>query len=242
MDARAQAHRPFGVPVIGRDLVAGVVLVLSSNLVAGCVVFPTAANVTTTGQLSAPTRGIALAVVFSHDHAPETPRHLGKEMVECIVKGVADSAPDVRVVSAEEFHRVVFGVRPGEVLLRADTIVSLLSRPEIKQRVEDSGLTHLILVAGSTHHRPGQPFGGALPPALAIGGLRTTRSTRLTASIVELASATGATLEARAEDTQGVGAGAVIFPFAWGWVHATESSACKALGGEVVGAIRGRSP
>ena len=120
--------------------------------------------------------------------------------------------------------------------------MSLLSRPEIKQRVEDSGLTHLILVAGSTHHRPGQPFGGALPPALAIGGLRTTRSTRLTASIVELASATGATLEARAEDTQGVGAGAVIFPFAWGWVHATESSACKALGGEVVGAIRGRSP
>ena len=86
------------------------------------------------------------------NHSPETPRHLGKEMVECIVKGVADSAPDVRVVSAEEFHRVVFGARPGEVLLRADTIVSLLSRPEIKQRVEDSGLTHLILVAA-----PSQP-------------------------------------------------------------------------------------
>jgi hypothetical protein len=97
---------------IGRHFVAGVAFVVLGSVAAGCVVFPTAANVTTTGQLSAPTRGIALAVVFSHDHAPETRRHLGKEMVDCIVKGVADAAPDVRVVSAEEFHRVVFGSSP----------------------------------------------------------------------------------------------------------------------------------
>jgi hypothetical protein len=207
---------------------------LLAGLLAGCMVIPAKAKVAQSGDMQAPSGRIALTVLFSLDFSPETPKSLGAEMVECITRGLTDAAPEVRLVPEVEFYRAVFGVRPGEVLLRADTIGTLLARPDIRQRIGESGLTHLILVGGATHHHsPGR----IEAPQLAIGG-HSTRSTQLTASIFELASgAEVGGVRASAEGAQGGG----IFVFVpLGWVSATESSSCDALGAEVARAIHGK--
>jgi hypothetical protein len=209
---------------------AGVLVVLLSGLVAGCIVIPLPAEVKVgqRGDVQAPSSGIALSVLFSHDFSTETSRSLGEEMVECVTRGLAEAAPEVRLVPEEEFHRAVFGVKPGEVLLRADTIGTLLARPDIGQRVSQSGLTHFILVGGATKTYPGPD--------------ESLRSTQLTASIFELASGRVGEVLASAEGSQGsvfVGGppyGGVLIV----WLRLTESASCKALGAEVARAISGR--
>lgn len=207
---------------------AVVLVALLSGLVAGCIVIPLTAEVKVgqSGDVQAPSSGIALSVLFARDL---TSRSLGEEMVECVTHGLAKAAQEVRLVSEEEFHRAVFGVKPGEVLLRADTITTLLARPDIQQRVRESGLTHFILVGGATKVYRGRP------------GESSMRYTRLTASIYELASGRVGEVLASAEGSQGEGCvggypggGICIF-----WFHATESPSCKALGAEVARAISG---
>jgi hypothetical protein len=162
-------------------------------------------------------------------------------MVECVTRDLAKAAADVRLVPEEEFYPAVFGVKPGEVSLRADTIATLLARPDIRQRVVESGLTHLILVAGATRHHSGkfQPWvlGGGMGGAIGGWGSSATRSTHLTASIFELASGRATGVEASAEGDQGSFA---ILPLVVVGLRATESASCEALGAEVARAIGGR--
>jgi hypothetical protein len=103
-------------------------------------------------------------------------------------------------VPEEEFYRAVFGVKPAEVLLRADTIGTLLARPDIRQRVGESGLTYLILVGGGTHYSGGSSGfvgAGGFGAAIVAGVTEKTRSTHLTASIFELASGREALVQRR---------------------------------------------
>jgi len=172
-------------------------------------------KVARSGDVLTPSGGIALSVMFSRDISPETLRSFGEEMVECVTRDLAKAVPEARLVPEEEFHRTVFGVKPGEVFLRADTIRTLLDRPDIGQRVRESGLTHLILVGGATKTYP-----------VKLG--ESMRSTQLTASIFELASGRVGHALASAEGSQVGGA-------------PTESPACEALGAEVARAIRGKA-
>jgi len=200
-----------------------VLAALLSGLVAGCIVLPAKVEVAQRGDVLTPSGEIALSVLFSHDNSPETPRYLREMMVKCVTDGLAKAALEVRLVSEEEFHRAVFGVKPGEVFLRADTIRTLLARPDISQRVRESGLTHLILVGSPTKTDPDKPG---------------ERSTQLTASIFELASIQVGHVQASAQG----GAGLVYFSFLPVlWLHDTESPACKTLGAEVARAIRGKA-
>jgi len=216
-------------------------VVLLSGLVAGCIVLPPMkVKVAQSGDVLTPSGGIALSVLFSHDFSPGTPRGLGEEMVECVTHDLAEAAPEVRLVPEEEFHRAVFGGRPGEVLLRADTIGTLLARPDIRQRVRELGLTHLILVGGATHHHSGEfhyGVAGGYPAAIAGGWSLATRSTQLTASIFELASSQVGHVQASAEGRQGA---VYIYILPLVWLRATESPSCEALGAEVARAISGR--
>jgi len=216
---------------------AGVLIVLLSGLVAGCIVIPRSAKVEVaqSGDVLTPSGGIALSVLFSRDFSPETLRSFGEEMVECVAHDLAKAAPKVRLVPEEEFHRAIFGVKPGEVLLRADTIKTLLARPDIRQRVAESGLTHLILLEGATGSTPVSRNRG-------VGSARVEwmRSTRLTASIFELASGQVGHVVASAEGSQGggaVGGGPAAIFFVW--FTPTESPSCRALSAEIAQAIRG---
>lgn len=214
---------------------AGMLIALMAGLLAGCIVIPAKATVAQTGNVQAPSGGIALSVLFSPDFSPETPKGLGGEMVECITRGLATAAPEVRLVPEEEFYRAVFGVKPGEVPLQADTIGALLARPDIRQRVGESGLTHLILVGGETRHHSGKNTG--FNPYLGGAG-SSTRHTELFAHIFELASsAEVANVQANAEGAQGA---AIIVIFPLGWVSTTELSACHALGAQVTQSIHGK--
>jgi hypothetical protein len=196
---------------------------LMAWLLAGCIVIPAKATVAQSGGVRTPSGGVALSVLFSYDSSPETPKSLGEEMIECVTRGLTETAPGVRLVPEEEFHLAVFGVKPGEVMLRADTIATLLARPDIKRRVGASGLTHLILVGGATRNWPDEGFfvgTGGFGAGVAVGWTGTTRSTRLTASIFELASGgeVGG-VQASAEGSQGVG---MLLPIAaWGLAQVT---------------------
>jgi hypothetical protein len=76
----------------------------------------------------------SVAVLFTRDFSPETPKSLGEEVVECVTHGLLKTAPDVRIVAEQQFDRTIFGLKPGEILLRKDTIRILLARPDIRQR------------------------------------------------------------------------------------------------------------
>lgn len=204
-------------------------------LSAGCIVLPTKAEVAVSGDMPTPSGGIALSVLFSRDFSPETDRSLGEKMVECITRGLAEAAPEVRLVPEEEFYRAIFGLKPDEVMLQTDTIGTLLARPDIRQRVGESGLTHLILVSGATNLAAGvvRSIGQGFFESAA------TRSTQLTASLFELASGQVGHVQVSAAGSQG-SVSTLIFFLSVGWVPRTESAACQALGAEVARAISGR--
>jgi len=214
-----------------RRACAGMLVVLLSGLSAGCIVIPHSAEVKVrqSRDVQAPSGVVALSVLFARDFSPETSRSLGEEMVECVTRDLAKAAPDVRLVPEEEFYRAIFGVKPGEVFLRADTIGPLLARPDIRQRVRESGLTHLILVGGATQTLPTTPRNFM-------------RYTRLTASIFELASgSTVGEVLASAKGSQGVGTIGVPYGIFLAWFTRTESPSCEALGAEVARAISGKA-
>ncbi len=210
---------------------------LMTVLLTSCIPIPVKAKVSQSGHVKASSGGIALSVLFSPDFSPETSKSLGGEMVKCITRGIAKAAPEIRLVPEEEFYRAAFGVKPGEVLLQADTIGTLLAQPDVRQRVSESGLTHLILVGGATRHHSG----GRIDAGQLGQEGYSTRITELFAHIFELASgAEVAGVQASAEGAQG---GGVFLPFVIiGWVSTTESSSCDALGAQVARAIHGKPP
>ena len=207
-------------------------------ILAGCVVVPAKATVTRSGEVQPASGGLAATVLFSRDFSPDTPKGLGEDIVECVMRGLRETAPEVRLVSEEDFDRAVFGVKPGEVLLRRETIKPLLARPDIRQRVSESHLTHLILVEGATRHDPGGSSSGPVTiPYVWVGAWgESTRRTQFIASIVALEGTGDIQVQANSQGSQGAVAG-VPLPLFVGWVHATESASCEALGAEVARAL-----
>ena len=209
----------------------------------GCIVpIPAPATASRTADLGwtdVPT----VAVLYSLDFAPETPASLGREMVACITRRLAKTAPDVRLVSAAEFFREVFAGEAGAVLLRRETLPELLAQPHVAGRLGRAGLTHLVLVGGATT-RTGRPVAGGA----AFGGVgvafEATKSTRLSASIVDVRQgAEVARIEATAEHHQAIVTGVLCcVPFLFGWIPMTESSSCDALGAEVARTLAERRP
>lgn len=171
---------------VGRMPTSAGMLAVVSALLAGCVV-PISAKPETQrmGDVRGSSGSLAVAVLFSRDFSPETSDSLGHAMVACITDGLAGAVPEVRLVSSTELHRALSGVAPGGVLLRADVLAPLRARPETRRRAREIGLTHLIMVAGQTW-QTGEP-GGSGGGGAAAGWVAGTRSTRLTASIFEMA-------------------------------------------------------
>jgi hypothetical protein len=224
-----------------KALVSGLIA-LMSGLLGGCVVpIPAKATAARSAELPSSDR-IALVVLFSPDFSPETAPRLGRDMVRCITRAVARTVPDVRLVSETEFHQAVFAAKPGEVLLRPDTISELFRRPLIAERAGDFGVTHLVLVAGgTTRHGQATPLGGG-----GVAGIvsEATKSTRLTASILELRRGAEVTrVDASAEGSQFIAGGILCcVPFLFGWIPMTESPSCGALGAEVARTLRQHKP
>jgi len=210
---------------------AGVTVILAAP--GGCVVpIPAKATVTRTADLGA-AGAPSVAVVYSADFAPETPRGLGRDMVTCVTRKLR-SASEIGVVSEVDFFREIFAAEPGTVLLRRDTLPEVLATPHVAERLRSTGLTHVVLVGGATTRIAAPPTGGAGPGAVGVV-LAATKSTRLVASILDLRQAAEVTrIEARAERDQAIVAGVLCcVPFMFGWIPMTESSSCDALGTEV---------
>jgi hypothetical protein len=217
----------------------GLLAVALATLLSGCIV-PVAVKPESerTGDVRRSSGAVAVSVVFSRDFSPEAPNNLGQEMVACVTEGLTAAVPEVRLVSSAEVHRALFGVQPGGVLLRADVLPALLARPEIRRRASEIRLTHLIMVGGHTR-QTSEPLWSDPTVGGAGGG---TRTTRLTASIFELARAVDAptpVVSAGAAGSRFVAAAVYPLPFVVAGIPATESAACQALGAEVARVMRG---
>jgi len=238
------ANRPTEALVrIKRDSLAstfavGLLLAVLAVVLVGCVVMPAKATITRSGEVQPASGGLAATVLFSRDFSPDTPKGLGEDIVECVMRGLRETAPEVRLVSEEDFDQAVFGVKPGEVLLRRETIKPLLARPDIRQRVSESHLTHLILVEGATRHDPGGSSSGLMTiPYVWVGAWgESTRRTQFIASIVALEGTGDIQVQANSQGSQGAVTG-IPLPLLVGWVRATESASCEALGDEVARAL-----
>ena len=209
----------------------------------GCIIpIPAPATATRTADLASGGEPIVV-VLYSKDFAPETPAGLGREMVTCITRRVAKTAPDVRLVSEAEFFREVFEAEASAVLLRPETLQGLLAQPHVAARLTSTGLTHLVLVGGATIRIGGSSTGGA-GFRVAVVALEARKSTRLWASIVDVRQGAQVTrVEATAERDQAIVGGVVCcVPFLFGWIPMTESSSCDALGAEVARTLAERRP
>src|SRR5262245_3528919 len=236
-NGRAEAPVRIKRDSLAPTFAVGLLAVLAVVLV-GCVVIPAKATVTRSGEVQPASGGLAVAVLFSRDFSPDMPKGLGEDIVKCVTRGLRETAPEVRLVSEEDFDRAVFGVKPGEVLLRRETIKPLLARPDIRERVRESQLAHLILVEGATRHdRGGSSSGPITIPYVWVGAWgESTRRTQFIASIVALEGTGDIQVQANSQGSQGAVAG-VPLPLFVGWVHATESASCEALGAEVARAL-----
>ena len=236
-NGRAEAPVRIKRDSLAPTFAVGLLAVLAVVLV-GCVVMPAKATITRSGEVQPASGGLAATVLFSRDFSPDTPKGLGEDIVECVVRGLRETAPEVRLVSEEDFDRAVFGVKPGEVLLRRETIKPLLARPDIRERVRESHLTHLILVEGATRHDPGGSSSGPITiPYVWVGAWgESTRRTQFIASIVALEGTGDIQVQANSQGSQGAVTG-IPLPLLVGWVHATESASCEALGAEVARAL-----
>src|SRR5262245_13939551 len=220
---------------------AGLAVVMIA--LSGCIVpIPAPATATRTADLASGGEPIVV-VLYSRDFAPETPEGLGREMVTCITRRVAKTAPDVRLVSETDFFRQVFEAEASAVLLRPETLQGLLAQSHVAARLRSTALTHLVLVGGATIRTGGSSAGGAGFRA-AVVALEARKSTRLWASIVDVRQGTQVTrVEATAERDQAIVAGLVCcVPFLFGWIPMTESSSCDALGSEVARTLAERRP
>lgn len=180
-------------------------------------------------------RSLGVTVLVARDDDTTT-RRLGVEMVQCITRGVSETTSDIRIVPTRQFYQSLFNLEPEEVLLTRATLPGLLSRSDIQQRAGDAGLTHLVLVSGATV-QDGDPSVGGIPPFFLLGAMDASRKTRLTASIVDLSNTDRVSgIEVTAD---GRVKALMVYPIVVAWGHKTESSSCKALGDEVVRALRG---
>jgi len=204
-----------------------------------CVFVPLPAETTVvrTGSAVASERPLVVTVLVNPDD-DRTTRSLGRQMVDCITRRLSETTPVVRVAQPKEFYHSLFQLEPEEVLLNAATVPTLLSRPDIRQRADDAGLTHLILVSGATVQQ-GDPQVGGIPPVFLLGWMDASRNTRLIASIIPLSD----TDQISSVDVAAAGRvkAFMVFPILVAWGHKTESSSCKVLGDEVVRTLRGRS-
>lgn len=211
-------------------------LVLLLPLLGGCVVVP-ASHVTTSRSLSDTAvigAGGTIAVLFSSDFAPETRRGLGEDMVSCVRDAVRDGVPGVVVASHEQFFQTVFpGLDREHVLLRADTLPALVSRPDLRQRIDDARIDYLVLVGARAE---GEAFAGGLAPApLAVGGWD--KRVRMTATLFDLRN--GAAVGSGTAEASGsvFFIAPLLIPLGGG--VDPEGPACKALGAELVRVLRG---
>jgi hypothetical protein len=225
----------------GRTLARqGLLAVAWVAMLSGCIV-PTSVKPESerTGDVRRSPDALAVSVIFSRDFSPEASNSLGQEMVACVTDGLIAAVPEVRLMSPAEAHRALFGLEPGGVLLRADTLPTLLARPETRRRASEIGLTHLIIVGGHTR-QTGEPI--LLGPGVAGGANAGTRTTRLTASIFELVrpvDAPAPVVSAGAAGSRFLAAGVYPLPFVVAGIPGTESAACQALGAEVARVMRG---
>jgi hypothetical protein len=203
----------------------------------GCVVVP-ASKVNTSRDVSAPVilgEGRRIAVMYSADFAPLIQRSLGLDMVDCIRDAVRAGVPHVAVLTQDQFFPLIFpGLSARQVLIRADTIPALLAREEIRRRLDEAEIDHLILVDAQPVDTS---YLGGLHPAFLVGGWD--RKANMQASIFDLQH--GAQVGTGHAHAGGVGFYLVVMGVPLGGGVAPEAPTCKALGSEVVRVLLGSS-
>jgi len=164
----------------------------------------------------------ALAIVVSYEA-----RDLESAAVRCISEAVTKAYPSVRIVLPDEFRRVAFPDLPPEGSpYSSEYLALLLNDPRFLERIAPLRLRYLFSVSGVTEQ--GVVGAGAGGP---VGLIVWDRSTRLTASVLDLKQAQPAgDLQASVSGNPWV---LIVGGLPLGIPSMTESQACEDLGKSV---------
>ncbi len=197
--------------------------------------------------------GEAIGFLFSRQFSLHGVRIEESEIIGCISEAVRKAHPALRIVSPDEFRRVVFPDLPPEgAPNELEYLVMLLEHPTFKGRVTSLSIRYLIFVSGATEEQlltgRGQ-FMGVPGPGVILGAEQSwLRNSQFAASILDLkhhrtAGKVGATASGVAELDMMI----ILFPPipipipVFGKPAPTESTACEELGDAVAKFIAGEA-
>ena len=176
---------------------------------------------------------LGLTVLFSRALAPGTGQGLGKDAADCVTSAIANNAPKVRLIAAEQFQRSVFPDLSLESLpVSRESLVILGKDETFRGRAAAAGIRFLIAVGGGTDQRAPWGDGTCAAGAGCIGFWLLERDSTLWAEILDMASGESvAKVEAKVSGHPWLGV-LVVFPL--GAPSFTETWACHKLGRSVV--------
>jgi hypothetical protein len=109
--------------------------------------------------------GEQVVVLARKNHAN---REAEEDFVDCISDALADGKNGIAVHSSTEFEDMMYPwFEPSTAPLSTDDLSTLLERPEVMQRVRDSGVRFLVWLDGSTDR---VASGGGITCAAGVGG------------------------------------------------------------------------
>ena len=169
-----------------------------------------------------------------------------RQVIDCIKKELSNVGPSVRLMAEDDFREILFPwFEPSVAPDTPEEMVSLLSRPLVRQRIKDQQIRYLISVAGGTEDdlSKGAVLCFGLPPPgpfFGCYGLQTQeRESNLWATVWDLRMAEVANApEASAKGTSFMAG--LVLPF---WHTAKpDATACEMLADDLVAILQGRDP
>ncbi len=150
-------------PISGAVTLKAASLVALSTLVSACGVTSRLEPYKQTDAVIA--AGEQVVVLARKNHA----NHEAEEdFVDCISDALADGKNGIAVHSSTEFEDMMYPwFEPSTAPLSTDDLSTLLEKPEVMQRVRDSGVRFLVWLDGSTDR---VASGGGITCAAGVGG------------------------------------------------------------------------
>jgi len=168
---------------------------------------------------------------------------VGDNIVECVGKTIGQSDADIDVVPPKEFRNGMFPwFEPATTPITVDGLAKLIKRTVVKQRIEAFGVRYVVAIGGESTERT-STWGGAtgtMGVGAVLGGVSTTKSTRLAAVILDLKQARPVSnVTASAKGGSGIGL-LIIIPYAVA-TRDPDAVTCQAVATRVVAFLRGDS-
>jgi hypothetical protein len=184
--------------------------------------------------------GDAITILLDYvGGSPEEAEKLESGLAACVQQALKEASQPARLISSDEFRRVLF---PGMDLTTAPrsvpSLLLLLKEPRFIEEVDALGVRYIVSITEETSSSLGPVILGAggYPGVLIAAGAGHKKRTELVARLIDMRNSKDAgTVSARRESVGYYGVVLYVIPVVWPAV--TESSTCERLGKEVAAFI-----